>query len=381
MRPGAPAVGRYGAGSLDAVPLDAVPLASAGLREFTVPAPPPARHHPAVRAGRRDDAVHGWLVGVSDGRSWGWWGPVERSVAERAPGLLSAAFPELPARVAPETFARRLRRSTRHAHTGALALTVGSLELALWDLAGKRAGLPVWALLAPRAARDTVPVYATCFGAATAPGQVAWVMDEVATGYAVQKWRPAVVREELIDVSADFLARAGNGRLAVDFFGTWEPERVRTSCRPLAGALAWVEEPYHPDEVETARPGEFGVAHAAGEHCYGPGEAVRLRAGHVDVWQPDAVFCGGLVSLVSLIRSAAQAGAQCTPHGGGLLPALHLAAIGEQIAAVELHLLLEPRRQAHLAEDLLGGPDAAGSLPVPAAPGWCGDLRTDLGGD
>lgn len=355
---------------------ESLPLAGVTTREFTLPPPGPAAHHAAIRPDARRDAVRGWLVGVSDGQAWGWWGPVSATVAAPAADLMAAAFPELPALVDLATFARRVRRATRHAHTGLLALTVGSLDLALWDLAGKRAGLPVWALLAPGAVRDTIPDYATCFGAGTTPARAAQVMADVAGTHMVQKWRPEVLEPGLIDVTRDFIARHGRERLAVDFFGTWDPGRVRAACRPLAGDLAWVEEPCPPEEVQTARPGEFGVPHAAGEHCYGPADAVLLRAGHVDIWQPDAVFCGGLVNLMLLIRAAAQAGARCAPHGGGFLPALHLAAIGEQIAAVELHLLLEPRRCAHLAEP--PPTDGAGPLPVPAAPGWCGELRADL---
>jgi L-alanine-DL-glutamate epimerase-like enolase superfamily enzyme len=351
-------------------------LASVGVREFTLPPPGPGAHHAAVWPDARRDAVRGWLVGVSDGEKWGWWGPVSATVAAPAAELTAAAFPELPALVDLATFARRLRRATRHAHTGLTALTVGSLDLALWDLAGKRAGLPVWALLAPRAARDAIPAYATCFGADTAPARAAQVMDDVARTHEVQKWRPDVLEPALIDVTRDFIGRQGRGRLAVDFFGTWDPDRVRAACRPLAGALAWVEEPYHPEDVQTASAGEFGVPHAAGEHCYGAADAAALRAGHVDIWQPDAVFCGGLVNLRLLIRAAAQAGARCAPHGGGFLPALHLAAAGEPVTAVELHLLLEPRRCAHLAEP--PPTDGAGPVPAPTSPGWCGELRAEL---
>lgn len=350
-----------------------VPVTAVALREFTVPAPHPAAHHPAIQQDARLDPVHGWLVGISDGRAWGWWGPVERPVAEHAPALLHAAFPRLPAEVAPAGFARQLRRATRHAHSGLLSIAVGSLELALWDLAAKRAGRPVWALLAPRAVRTAVPAYATCFGVPCSPRHVAAVMAEVADGYAVQKWGSAVVGPELIGVSADFVARRGPGRLAVDFRGTWHPDRVRTACLPLKGALAWVEEPYHPDEVDRGRPGEFGAPHAAGEHCYGAADAAQLLVGHVDVWQPDAVFCGGLMTLMTLARTAVRAGARCAPHGGGLLPALHLAAVDESVTVVEHHLLLEPRRCAHLAEPPLDG-DAVGALAVPGQPGWCGDL-------
>jgi L-alanine-DL-glutamate epimerase-like enolase superfamily enzyme len=345
------------------------------LRPFSVPAPAPASYHSAVRVDARSDDVRGWLVGVTDGKTWGWWGPVPQAVAAQAPDLLSAAFPTLPAEIDPAGFARRLRRATRHAHTGMLALTVGSLELATWDLAGKRSGLPVWALIAPEARRDTVTAYATCFGVNPTRERVSGVMDEVADTFAVQKWRPAVLGLELLGVTTGFTARRGPGRIAVDFLGAWDPERVREVCAPLGDVLAWVEEPYHPDEVNIAEPGEFGVPHAAGEHCYGPADAAQLLAGHVDIWQPDAVFCGGWVNLTDLVRAAARADTTCTPHGGGLLPALHLAALGERIAMVELHLLLEPRRSAHLAEPLRM--DAA-EFAIPEAPGWGGDLRKDL---
>ncbi|MDH6108194.1 D-galactarolactone cycloisomerase [Kitasatospora sp. MAP12-15] len=352
-----------------------VRVAEVRLREFTVPAPAAALHHPAVRPDIRRDPVHGWLVGVSDGLHWGWWGPVDQAVAARVPGLLAAAFSVLPAQVDAADFARRLRRATRHGHTGLLALSVGALELALWDLLGQRAGLPVWSLLRPQAVEHAVPAYATCFGVDPTPSRVPQVMDEVADGFAVQKWHPDVLGAELIELTKEFAARRGPGRLAVDFHGAWPPERVRDACRPLGDALAWVEEPYHPDEVDTARADEFAVPHAAGEHCYAPADAAQLRAGHVDVWQPDAVFCGGLVNLLRLVRAAARAGARCAPHGGGFLPALHLAAAGERIDLVELHLLLEPRRSVHFAE-----PPALkeSQLAIPTAPGWCGELRTDL---
>ncbi|MGI5401432.1 enolase C-terminal domain-like protein [Streptomyces sp. CA-135486] len=357
-----------------------VPVARVALREFTVPAPAQTEHHAAVRPYLRTDPVRGWLVGVSDGERWGWWGPVDATVARPVTDLLAAAFPRLPAQVDPADFARRLRRATRHAHTGLLAVSVGAAELALWDLMAKRVGLPVWQLLAPVAVTDRVPAYATCFGVRDSGPQVASVMDSVADTYAVQKWDPMILGPELVDVTTGFLRRHGPGRLAVDFHGAWHPDRVRAACTPVVGGLAWVEEPCHPDEVEQAQAGEFGTAHAAGEHCYGVADAAQLRAGRVDVWQPDAVFCGGLMSLRTLVRAAAHAGARCAPHGGGLLPALHLAAIGERIEAVELHLLLELRRCAHFAE--LPVPIGAGThtaaLPVPTAPGWGGDLRMDL---
>ncbi|MEV6930145.1 enolase C-terminal domain-like protein [Dactylosporangium sp. NPDC051485] len=361
----------------------AVPIVRVALAEFDLPAPPPEVHAAAVRADARTDPVRGWLVGVSDGDRWGFWGPIHVSVARQVPAVVGAALP-LPGTADPAWFGRLLRRATRHAHTGLLAVAVGAVELALWDLAAKRAGLPVWRLLAPAAVAGPMPAYATCFGVRGDAARIAAVMDEVAGTYTVQKWDPAVLGDDLVDVTVDFVRRRGPGRLAVDFHGAWPADRVRAACAPVAGGLAWVEEPYHPDEIDRARPGEFGVAHAAGEHCYGGADTVQLREGRVDVWQPDAVFCGGLVSLLGIVHAARAAGARCAPHGGGLLPALHLAVTGAPIDVLEFHLLLEPRRSLHLAgAPLPGGSDGpgaapAGTLPVPTAPGWGGDLHADL---
>ncbi|MFJ6200050.1 enolase C-terminal domain-like protein [Micromonospora sp. NPDC092111] len=363
--------------------LAAVAVARVALRELDLPAPAAAVHHRAVRTDVRTDRVRGWLVGVGDGTRWGWWGPVDTAAARQVPGLVEAALPRLPAEVDPVGFGRLVRRATRHAHTGLLAVAVGAIELALWDLAAKRVGEPVWRLLAPEAAVDRVPAYATCFGVRGGPARIASVMDAVAGTYPVQKWDPLVLGPELIDVTTAFVRRHGPGRLAVDFHGRWHPDRVRVACEPLAGALAWVEEPYHPDEVDRARPGEFGVPHAAGEHCYGAADVTQLRAGAVDVWQPDAVFCGGLTSMLSIAHAARRSGARFAPHGGGLLPALHLAAAGAPMDVTELHLVLEPRRAAHLAaSSAWTAPETPqGGLPVPTAPGWGGDLHPDLGGD
>jgi L-alanine-DL-glutamate epimerase-like enolase superfamily enzyme len=67
------------------------------------------------------------------------------------------------------------------------------------------------------------------------------------------------------------------------------------------------------------------------------------------------------------------------PHGGCLVPSLHAAAAGSSIEMVEYHLLLEPARQAHLAEPVR--PRQGPFLSVPERPGWAGPLGPQvLGG-
>lgn len=64
------------------------------------------------------------------------------------------------------------------------------------------------------------------------------------------------------------------------------------------------------------------------------------------------------------------------PHGGSLLPALHAAAAGDAVECVEYHMLLEPRRQAHLASPVM--PVEGRRLVAPDAPGWAGPLNPNL---
>lgn len=355
--------------------MNEVEIRRAVARAYTAP----ARERPDDRPGtdaQRDDQrpVDAYLVGVTDGTGWGWWGPLDRRVAGLAAELFAAVDEAVPA--TPPQWARRARRATRHAHAGVLGVAAGALELACWDLAGVRAQAPVWALAGRgTAAFERVPCYATCFGLdLEGPGATA-AATAIGASWPLQKWRPPRSGDAaLVDRASS--AAGGDGRLALDFGGTWDLAQVLRLCGQLDVRLAWVEEPLHPDELHLAPRGGFPFPHAAGEHAYGPGDAAALRHAGVDVWQPDAVFCGGYDNLLVLAAAAAASGARCVPHGGGLLPTLHAAAAGSPVEMGEYHLRLEPRRQAHLADPVtLLEP---GVLTVPARPGWAGPLRADL---
>jgi L-alanine-DL-glutamate epimerase-like enolase superfamily enzyme len=354
-----------------------VPIQRFEVRQFTVPAPGSEVYPRAIRGGVVTGPVHGWLVGVSDGRRWGWWGPVAERTAGQARELFDAVHGQNVGSGAatPEGWARQLRRGTRHAHAGALAAAVGAVELACWDLAGQRNDCPVWALTSSAPALEEVRCYATCFGIDIAAPSAATIATEVATSWPVQKWRPKSGAEGGRAARLVAQSAGGGARLALDFGGSWQRAEVNDLCEGIEVPLAWIEEPCAPDEMHLARPGEFPAPHAAGEHCYGPADTAILTAAGVDIWQPDAVFCGGYGNLLTIATLAARAAAVCVPHGGGLIPSLHAAAAAP-LAMVEYHLLLEPRRQAHLADPLLclEGP----AMPLPTLPGWAGVLRREI---
>lgn len=338
------------------------------VRSFTVPAPSQAGASPWAAFARREP-VSGWLVGATGGRKWGWWGPVEEATARGAATLFDSIDDRGPG--SPGEWGTRARRAVRHAHAGVLAVAAGALELACWDLAGVLHDAPVWALLGSGEGPASVPAYATCFGIPPGHPDAEAVAAAVARQWRVQKWRPASAVE--VDALAD--AAGGDETLALDFGGDAPIDAVLQLGLDIEHRLAWMEEPFAPDELHRAADVTLPAPHAAGEHCYGPADAAVLRAARVSIWQPDAVFCGGFAHLVELVNLAQDAGARCLPHGGGLLPSLHAARLGFPVEAVEWHLLLEPRRQAHLAAPAVA---AEGAVMVPERPGWAGPLSPVL---
>lgn len=313
--------------------------------------------------------VTGCLVGVSDGECWGWWGSVSSEIALAAQKIFAAIQDRTPA--TPIQWARRARFSTRHSHTGLLAIAVGAFELACWDLVGKRRGLPVWALVG-KPQNSAVATYATCFGINADNRDAMLMAESIAALWKVQKWRP-VPDADLLNALGS--AAGGDGRLALDFGGTWSFTAVAELCNSLRAKLAWIEEPYAPSEIHHAFVGLMPAPHAAGEHCYGPAETAILEAAGVEIWQPDAVFCGGFGAIREIARRAKISGRRCIPHGGGFIPAIHAAIAGTDIECVEYHLLLEPSRQAHLEQPILA---QSTMIAQPACAGWAGPLHPEL---
>lgn len=346
------------------------------IRRYCSPAPPAARHCPAVRAAVSTQPVTGYVVGVREATHWGWWGPlIDQDVVEGLRRLTQRGGSAL--RGTPQQCAATLRCAGRHAHTGIYSVGIGAFELACWDLVGQRNGVPVWQLFTQRPARARVASYATCFGLSLDQPGAADIVAAVGDIWTVQKWRP--VTDLRCDGSPAVRAALGAGPagLALDFGDQWSAAAALRFAAAVPLPLAFLEEPAAPDALADlaglARPAPV----AAGEHCYNPGEATLLAAADIDIWQPDAVFCGGFGALQTIAERAAAAGRLLYPHGGGLIPALHAAIAGWPIDCLEFHLLLEPRRQAHLRRPVLA--DDHGEFGVPDRPGWAGTLRDDLG--
>ncbi len=218
------------------------------------------------------------------------------------------------------------------------------LDLALWDLAGKAAGLPVWRLLGDRSPR--VRAYASS-GTLRGPDEMAEAaLRFVDEGFGAMKvrfhrgdWRDDIRALEAVRAavgdSLDLMVDCNQGwRMPWDDAEPWTVKDALAVGRELERlGVYWMEEPLHRGDRDGMRRlrETLDVRIAAGEmnrELYEFRDLIDARA--VDVLQPDAALTGGITGLRHVAAAAAAAGLMFTPHtwtnGIGLLANLHLTA-------------------------------------------------------
>jgi L-alanine-DL-glutamate epimerase-like enolase superfamily enzyme len=250
---------------------------------------------------------------------------------------------------------------------GLIAFCVSAVDLALWDILGQAAGLPLYRLLGG-ATRSEVPLYAslTRYGD---PRAVANTVERaVKDGYGAVK-----LHEVLVDTVIS--ARAAAGRevsLMLDTNCPWSLAEAKRNARRLEPYdLTWLEEPTWPPEnvqalAELRRSTSIPIA--AGENAGSLADyRAMFEAGAVDVVQPDIAKAHGLSEALKVAALAEAHDVQFMPHcfmiGPGYVHTLHLA------AALEVPLL--ERYYIDLAAEPLGDvvKPKNGRAAVPQGPG------------
>jgi len=185
---------------------------------------------------------------------------------------------------------------------------LSGIDIALWDIRGKEAGKPVHALMGG-AYRETVRAYATGLyyreqDLADPKGAVDRVRLE-ATAYRESGFSAVKGKIGLLSARDD-IRRMEAAREAVgdEFLLMTDANHAynRHTARTVGNALHelgywWFEEPLVPEDIEgcAALRSELDIAIAAGECEYTRyGMLDLLRAGAVDILQPDISACGGL---------------------------------------------------------------------------------------
>src|SRR5690606_36647087 len=232
----------------------------------------------------------------------------------------------------------RMQLSSHGLGAGA-AMALSGIDMALWDIRGKAAGMPLYELLG--GSRRRIPAYAG--GIALGYQPAASLADE-ARQYVEQGYRAVKLR--IGDSVAADIERVTTVRKALgpdidiltDANTAYPIAQVRRVLPVLADIQAgWLEEPFACNDFasyrEAARITRL-VPLAAGENHFTRFEfAQMLEAGAVQVWQPDLSKTGGITEG---LRIAALASAFRLPiHAHSSATGLNHAATLHFLAAIE----------------------------------------------
>lgn len=228
----------------------------------------------------------------------------------------------------------QLTREMMHAthllgRNGPFLYALSGIEIALWDLLGKRAGLPVWALLGGRA-KDRLPAYASLLSYG---GDLDLVTKNVADARAAG-YRHIKLHELTREAVLAAKRAAPDAAIMMDVNCPWTPPVARDMAASLADdGLFWLEEPVWPPEdaegLASLRP--YGIPLSAGENTAGLfGFKTLIEAGAIDIAQPSVTKVGGIGELVRVIRLAQAHNIEAVPHcpyfGPGFLASVHVSA-------------------------------------------------------
>lgn len=285
-------------------------------------------------AGRPSPGLNMLLVRVlTDGGIEGWGEAFGHAVAPATKTVLDTMIAPLFVGRDPADIAGLLRDAERKLHifgrSGPVTYALSGMDIALWDIAGKAAGLPLYRLLGGTHCTD-VSAYSSLLRCAGPDAVGESCLRAAGQGYTHIKLH----ENTLPCIKAARDAVGPKVAIMVDTNCPWSVEEAIA----MAGALQpldlfWLEEPVWPPEdfAGLARVRAAGAVTAAGENVAGL-QAFRdlFAAGAVDIVQPSVSKMGGVTAMRDIIDLAAASGVRIVPHcgylGPGYLATLHVVA-------------------------------------------------------
>ncbi len=202
---------------------------------------------------------------------------------------------------------------------GVVIMAMSGIDLALWDIAGKHAGKPVYELLGG-AVKKKIPAYYT--GNDLKKGmKLGFHAFKVSIAAGLAEGREGMKRN-LARLAAVRQAIGDDARLMIDCLARWNVDYTLEFAERAADLkLDWIEEPLYPDDLDGYRRlcrEVRGTRIACGEHeytRYGFRELIRNQATHI--LQPDLTWSGGLTEGRRIAAMGAAHGLPVIPHRGG----------------------------------------------------------------
>ncbi len=210
------------------------------------------------------------------------------------------------------------RASVMYGRRGLAIEAISGVDLALWDIAGKRTGVPVYQLIGGRT-KDRLPAYVT--GNLTQRHLEEGFRDvKIALPHGPADGEAGLRQnEDLVRGTRELIG--ADGEIMLDcYMALTVPYTIELARRLQPYRIHWIEEPLLPDDVDGLLriKGAVDVMITGGEHEYtrwGFRELIERRA--VDVVQPDIYRAGGLSEVRKIAAMASAHGLPVIPHGIG----------------------------------------------------------------
>jgi L-alanine-DL-glutamate epimerase-like enolase superfamily enzyme len=202
---------------------------------------------------------------------------------------------------------------------GAVMLAIAGLDIALWDIAGKSLGQPLWRLLG--GTRRPVGAYAGgLFLSDPIDDIVAEARGFVARGFRAIKMRCGAARwtDDVARVEAVRAEIGPDITLMVDVVQGWTPDQaIRVGREIERFDLAWIEDPVAFDDIAgMARvAAALDTPIAAGENDYAlRGFRELIRNGAIDIAMADLQRVGGITEWLRVAALAQAFAMPIVPH-------------------------------------------------------------------
>ena len=256
------------------------------------------------------------------------------------------------------------------AEPGPIAQAIAGVDIALWDLLGRRQKQPLWRLLGGQSPR--VPVYASGLNP---DGPERLAAARLADGYRAFKLKIGFGAERDLANLKALRTVVGDLPLMVDANQAWDLATATDMARRIGPfGLGWLEEPLRADRPWSdwqALARASSTPLAGGENMMGHETFdAALASGAFGVIQPDMAKWGGFSAGLPVAKRILASGRRFCPHylggGVGLVASAHL------LAAAGGGGLLEVDANPNPLRELIGGPLLAmreGEATLGEAPG------------
>jgi len=213
-------------------------------------------------------------------------------------------------------------RAVQCGEVGPFAQVIAGLDIALWDMAARREGLPLRRLIRKDAA-DSVPAYASGIQISAADDLMPRARDD---GH--QRFKLKVGFDMDADIAAVHRVEADleqNELIACDANQAWSLQQAKDFLLGIAGVpLHWLEEPLpvFNDAADWRTLADHAtIPLAGGENIIGEADFdSAIRAGVLSVIQPDVAKWGGVTGNLAVARNALAKSRRYFPHflGAGI---------------------------------------------------------------